>query len=364
MRSSSTGRRAVRASFLSIAVVTGLLIAIPSRAAVATAFIRVNQVGYPDSAPKRAYLMASDVETGGSFALKAGGTTVFSASIGADQGSWSQAYPHVYALDFASVAAPGTYTIEVTGPIPATSPSFRIDGPAALYATALANSRSFYENERDGADFVPSALRTEPSHLNDENAMTYLTPHANSSGHFTGDLSPLGVRIDASGGWWDAGDYVKFVQTTSYTVDILMAGVRDFPAQLGSGSGRPDGRGSVRRRVAAEDVGRPVADALLPGRHRYRERQDRRRSRHLATAAGRRHVRRHRPAIPLHPQPAGLPGRTTRLADQPEPGGARRRGPRRVLPGVPRVRPGLRGPVPDRGRAHLRSGRHGARAAC
>ena len=132
MRSSSTGRRAVRASFLSIAVVTGLLIAIPSQAAVATAFIRVNQVGYPDSAPKRAYLMASDVETGGSFAVNAGGTTVFSASIGADQGSWSQAYPHVYALDFASVAAPGTYTIEVTGPIPATSPSFRIDGAAAV----------------------------------------------------------------------------------------------------------------------------------------------------------------------------------------------------------------------------------------
>ena len=237
MRSSSTGRRAVRASFLSIAVVTGLLIAIPSQAAVATAFIRVNQVGYPDSAPKRAYLMASDVETGGSFAVHTGGTTVFSASIGADQGSWSQAYPHVYALDFASVAAPGTYTIEVTGPIPATSPSFRIDGAAALYATALANSRSFYENERDGADFVQSALRTEPSHLNDETAMTYLTPHANSSGHFKGDLSPLGIRIDASGGWWDAGDYVKFVQTTSYTVDILMAGVRDFPAQLGSGPG-------------------------------------------------------------------------------------------------------------------------------
>ena len=53
-----------------IAVVIGLLIAIPSRAAVATAFVRVNQVGYPDSALKRAYLMASDVETGGSFAVK------------------------------------------------------------------------------------------------------------------------------------------------------------------------------------------------------------------------------------------------------------------------------------------------------
>ena len=237
MRSSSTCRRAVRASFFSIAIVTGLLIAVPSQAAVATAFIRVNQIGYPDSAPKRAYLMASDVETGATFAVKSAGTTAFSAAVGADQGAWSQAYPHVYALDFTSVAAPGTYTLEVAGSIPATSPSFRIDGAAALYSTALANSRSFYDNERDGADFVPSGLRTDASHLNDENAMTYLTPHANSSGHFKGDLSPLGNRIDASGGWWDAGDYIKFVQTTSYTVDVLLAGVRDFPAQLGSGSG-------------------------------------------------------------------------------------------------------------------------------
>jgi len=66
--------------------------------------------------------------------------------------------------------------------------------------------------------------------------MTYLTPQANSSGRFKGDLTPLGVRIDAAGGWWDAGDYLKFVQTTSYTVDLLLAGVRDFPDQMGPGS--------------------------------------------------------------------------------------------------------------------------------
>src|SRR5262249_22592767 len=47
---------------------------------------------------------------------------------------------------------------------------------------------------------------------------------------------PLGTRVDASGGWWDAGDYLKFLQTTSYTVDLLLAGVRDFPAQMGTGS--------------------------------------------------------------------------------------------------------------------------------
>jgi endoglucanase len=55
-------------------------------------------------------------------------------------------------------------------------------------------------------------------------------------GSFTGDLTPLGIRIDASGGWWDAGDYLKFVETTSYTVAMMELGVRDFPFQLGKNS--------------------------------------------------------------------------------------------------------------------------------
>ncbi len=67
--------------------------------------------------------------------------------------------------------------------------------------------------------------------------MTYLTPNYNAgSGRFSGDLSSLGVTVDASGGWFDAGDYLKFVETTSYTEDLLLAGVRDFPAQMGAGS--------------------------------------------------------------------------------------------------------------------------------
>jgi len=203
----------------------------------AAAFVRVNQVGYPSTASKRAYLMAGGLETGATFAIKnSSGATVSNGPIGADLGSWSSTLPHVYAIDFAGVTAAGTYTVSVTGPIPATSPSFRIDTGANLYRIALTNSLSFFQNERDGASFIPSALRTAGAHLNDANAMTYLTPSANSSGRFSGDLSPLGRHVDGSGGWWDAGDYIKFVQTTSYTVDLLLAGVRDFPAQMGSTS--------------------------------------------------------------------------------------------------------------------------------
>lgn len=205
--------------------------------AAGSAFVRVNQLGYATAATKRAYLMASGSETGATFKVTStGGTVIYSAAIGASLGSWSSAYPDVYALDFDSASTTGTYTISVSGVIAATSPSFKIDTAANLYSGALANALSFYQNERDGPNYIPSALRTAPGHLNDQSAMTYLTPKMTTSGRFSGDLTPLGVTIDASGGWWDAGDYLKFVETTSYTVALQQIGVRDFPSQLGSGS--------------------------------------------------------------------------------------------------------------------------------
>jgi endoglucanase len=229
--------RAGAIALMGALLLAGLMSA-PAHAATGTTFVRVNQIGYANaSQAKRAYLMASAAETGATFSVhNASGATVFSAPVGADLGKWSTSYPHVYALDFSQVSAAGIYTVTVSGPIPAASPSFRIDTGTSLYSGALVNSLSFYQSERDGSDFIANALRTAPAHLNDQSAMTYLTPSANSSGHFKGDLSPLGVTVNASGGWWDAGDYLKFVQTTSYTADLLLLGVRDFPNQMGSGS--------------------------------------------------------------------------------------------------------------------------------
>ncbi len=200
--------------------------------------VRVDQVGYAAGASKRAYLMTSAARPEASFrVVDSHGATAFVSAVGADQGSWSSTYEHVYALDFNALRSTGTYHIVVSdGSMQLRSPAFRIDSAARLYATAMANSLSFYENERDGPDFIPSALRNAPAHLNDENAMTYLIPTVNGNGNFKGDLTPLGVTIDAAGGWWDAGDYLKFTETISYVVGMMETDVRDFPGQLGPGS--------------------------------------------------------------------------------------------------------------------------------
>ncbi len=229
-----------------------------ARAATA-AYVRVDQVGYQPSAPKRAYVLSRKPEAGVSFTvLDQGSNVVLSGSVGPALGRWSSRAGEVYPIDFGALTAPGTYTIEIAGKTPATSPPFEVAAAAQLYGAPLADALSFYENERDGPEYIPSALRSAPAHLNDEHAMTYATPKANAEGEFKGELPALGETIDASGGWWDAGDYLKFVQTTSYTVALQLAGVRDFPGQMGATAGclGLHRRGPLRGRMAAEDVER------------------------------------------------------------------------------------------------------------
>jgi len=217
----------------------GVALASAAPSPTPSAFVRVNQVGYSAGGAKRAYLMSNLVEAGATFSVKnASNQTIFSAPIGSNLGSWSGTYSFVYPLDFGSVTTAGSYTISVSGPAAASSPTFRIDTAQSVYDAAMANALNFYQTERDGPNYVPNALRTAPGHLNDQNARAYETPKVNSAGRFSGDLTPVTpeTRIDASGGWWDAGDYIKGKETLGYATAMLLSGVRDFPNQLGAGS--------------------------------------------------------------------------------------------------------------------------------
>ncbi len=200
-------------------------------ASAVTGYIRVNQIGYESCRSARAYLMTSHAVSGVNFTVTdSGGKIVASGHLGAALGAWGTY--SVYPIDF-TLSAPDTYIISVTRPVLATSASFRVDTPANLYTTPLANNLSFYENERDGADFIASPLRTAAGHLNDVHAAVYSSPAFDSDDNIIGSLSPTGATINAEGGWWDAGDYIKFVQTHSYVVALMLIGVRDFPRQMG-----------------------------------------------------------------------------------------------------------------------------------
>ena len=224
-------------------VFLALLACSPVAPAADSAYVRVNQVGYEAGVSGRAYLMSTAAETGAKFkVIDSKGAVAYSGKIGALLGTWSHsktvAY-QVYALDF-TVPGGDIYNITVSGPVAASSPDFAVDSPERLYSGLLLNTLFFYESERDGKNFDPNALRTAPGHLKDDNAAVYDTPPLDVN-DFINNVPPAAPlmkaglpNIDASGGWWDAGDYEKYVQTTSYTVALMEIGIRDFPNQMGA----------------------------------------------------------------------------------------------------------------------------------
>jgi len=221
------------------AIAATLLAAVPV-ASAESVYVRVSQVGYETGkGPFRAYLMS---KTGGSSTnfqvVNSSGQTLVTAPIGALLGTWTNSATltyNVYALDF-TVPGGDTYTISIPGHPAATSPVFAVNASAVLYPGLLLNTKFFYETERDGPNYIANALRTAPGHLNDQSATVYQTPPLNRDDLITTTGTPLtstGKVIDASGGWWDAGDYMKYVETISYTVALQQIGVRDFPNQMG-----------------------------------------------------------------------------------------------------------------------------------
>ena len=175
----------------------------------------------------------------------------------------------------------------------------------------------------------PRRCAAAPAHLNDEcgDELRHADGESrkvNSKANWTS----LGETIDAAGGWWDAGDYLKFVQTTSYAVDLQLIGVRDFPAQMGSSSG--DSNFTEEARFGVEwllrmwnDNTRTLYYQVGIGAGNAATAQ---RPRHLAPATGRRHLRRQRPQLRASSATgpvfrAGPPG----VAGEPEPRRTRRR---------------------------------------
>ncbi len=240
----SSARLSMPMRLVSLGIMLTAVLAWSSAARAQSAHVRVSQVGYEIAeAPFRAYLMSSEAETDATFkVLNLKGASVFSGHVGSLLGAWSHSKTvtyDVYALDF-SVPESGLYKISVSGPVAVDSPRFAVDCPEVLYSGLLLNTLFFYETERDGAKFVRNALRTGPGHLKDENAHVYQTPVLDSN-DFINNVPPAAplvsaklANIDASGGWWDAGDYEKYVETTSYTAALMQIGIRDFPRQMGA----------------------------------------------------------------------------------------------------------------------------------
>ena len=196
-------------------------------AAAAPPVIRVDQVGYRLSEAKTAYLMTAAATPGARFTVRdARGNAVLNGRVKPTAGAWSAAYGAVHPIDLSALKRPGTFRITVNGPVKAQSPSFRVAAGPALLGRLVDDTVAFFQVQRDGAHVIPGILNRKPSHLTDRRATVYQQPVFSGDG---GDvpaqpLQPMAGAgpVDVEGGWFDAGDFVKFTHASAYSLSEML----------------------------------------------------------------------------------------------------------------------------------------------
>jgi endoglucanase len=198
--------------------------------------IEVDQVGFLPGAAKWAAVPAVDAA---SFAVvdARSGREVWRGALG-PAAVWAPAQEAVRLADFSAFTAPGEYRLHVDG-LPDSAP-FKVapDAYAALNAAAI---RAFFYNR--------ASIELKPEHAG---------PWARPAGHpdtrvlvhasAAGPGRPEGTVIPSPKGWYDAGDYNKYIVNSGITTYTLLAAYEHFPAYFQrqnlnipeSGNGVPD----------------------------------------------------------------------------------------------------------------------------
>jgi len=218
-----------RLAALGLAALTGCC-------AAAEPAVQVNQLGFPPGAAKWAVASSSSAD---SFTVRdeASGQDVLTGKLGPAL-RWTPADSAVRLADLSALTRPGAYRLHVDGA--PDSPRFVVaaDPYAALTAGAL---RAFYFNRAGIAlDRRYAGRYARPAGHPD----THVLVHASAASA----SRPEGSVISSPGGWYDAGDYNKYVVNSGITVYELLAAYEHFPdffksLSVGlpeSGDGAPD----------------------------------------------------------------------------------------------------------------------------
>ncbi|MFJ4173215.1 glycoside hydrolase family 9 protein [Microbacterium sp. NPDC089696] len=211
-----------------------------------SALVRVDQNGYVLGAENVAFAMgdAGSLGDAGFRVVDQDGATVAEGDLGDDRGAWNDRFDGVRPIDLGEIDEPGTYRIELTGGVRGESPEFAADAVENVLGPPASMTLEFFRAQRDGADVDPAVMDRNPSHLLDTEASVYETPTFEDGGALlVGDLVPSGdPPRDVSGGWFDAGDFLKFTGTTAYAAITMMVADRegavsseDLSAEIGFG---------------------------------------------------------------------------------------------------------------------------------
>ncbi len=179
---------------------------------------RINQVGYYPSANKIAIIIGavdSVFEV-----IDARDSVVFRDILSEEKTAWRREWQEaVKQADFSALTEPGTYWIRTEGL--GTSYPFRISN--RIYADAAAASlKSFY--------YQRASMELEPQY-----AGKFARPagHPDTAVVYHSSTGKDGGKASSPGGWYDAGDYGKYIVNAGITVGTLLQFYEMFGTYFG-----------------------------------------------------------------------------------------------------------------------------------
>ncbi|WP_081912612.1 glycoside hydrolase family 9 protein [Salegentibacter sp. Hel_I_6] len=182
--------------------------------------IRINQIGFYPEASKKAIIVTSEA-TDFSILTADQKTEVFSGKL-SEPKEWPHSKETVKQADFSSVENSGKYVLHVSGI--GTSHPFEI-AKNVHYEPAKASMKAFYYQRAstDLPEEYAGKWAREAGHPDDKVKIHNSAASQNR---------PAGSTISSPGGWYDAGDYGKYIVNSGITMGTLLSLYEDFPNYL------------------------------------------------------------------------------------------------------------------------------------
>lgn len=179
--------------------------------------IRINQLGYYTNGPKIA-VAAADISASQFYVVSVTtGDTVFTAALSNVMQSANSSLK-TRIIDFTALHTPGSFVILVPG-LPPSYP-FTI-GHQVNHAVAVASLKGFYfQRVSMPLEAAYAGKWARPAGHPDN--IVFVHPSAAT------DRRPAGTEISSAGGWYDAGDYNKYIVNSGITMGTLLSAYEDF----------------------------------------------------------------------------------------------------------------------------------------
>lgn len=196
-----------------------LLLAATLHAQKITTAIKLNQCGFYPHAPKVA--VVTDSVTGNNFYVTTTNLrdTVFRGTL-SDIKRSAYSATKTRTADFSALAVPGSYVVAVPG----LGHSYVFDIRAQVHHNVAAAVLKGYYYQRASMpleEAFAGKWRRSAGHPDNK-----VLIHAGAAG----SQRPEGAVIKTPGGWYDAGDYNKYIVNSGITMGTLLAAYEDFPA--------------------------------------------------------------------------------------------------------------------------------------